>query len=822
MKTRIPKSALALLLFATVTSALRAQAPLFRELGTEFAGVPSSLWSHDADFDLDGDTDLATVTAGGAGLVVRLFTNDGTGRYVASGTPAAMPPALDVYGMSSGDVDGDGKPDLILATLSLIGTADIDFYLCGPTGFSFAPGFAVGPGCSNCFLQTVAGDFDGDGLADLVLSDFVGAPRYYRNSPGLAFTSFSAALPPLTTPVSFLPAGDQDGDGDRDLFAVELFASVRVLTNNGGVFTAGPIFFAPPFPAYWAFAPGDFDGDGVRDVVVSPLGAGVESLVSFAAGAPVVLATATRAAGMSPIGGLDIDGDGLDEVVLQSLNAVRIEPRGPGPVLKSVLVDASANVRIFDADRDGDRDLFVSDGAGDRFLRVRGDGTLIDASLLPALDFGSRDQRSILCDVDGDGMRDLVSVSYSLDPTSGNILSRRTTAWNDGRGRFTTGAATTSAESFLTGGPAVAADLDGDGDEDLAEAGTGKLTVWVSDGAGGFARLELGLPDAPSLSMALAASDLDHDGDLDLVIARGSPRDDVLLVVNQGTAGPAFVALSVASANVVDCVVADVDQNGFDDIVVASFPTGASTLFLNVGGLLSWSQPFGSVPAQSVSAGDVDGDGLVDLLFGDVVYLNAGGAFLTGPSTPSVPGEKRRLFDLDGDGAADLVAADSVRRAIGGGSFGPIEALPSGVFSSGPAFRWLVDDLDRDGDKDLADANGRVFWNSTAQLAAGSTASLGRTFQLEIYGPPGAPFDLFGSFAAAGTSTPIPGWGLLGIDQNSAFHVTSGSFDATGAASVVFQAPTNVAFEGLNLYWQAGLPSLSRLTGTVQTTLLRF
>ncbi len=76
--------------------------------------------------------------------------------------------------------------------------------------------------------------------------------------------------------------------------------------------------------------------------------------------------------------------------------------------------------------------------------------------------------------------------------------------------------------------------------------------------------------------------------------------------------------------------------------------------------------------------------------------------------------------------------------------------------------------------------------------------------------------------AAAGTCVRIPGWGLLGIDQNSAFCVTSGTFDDAGAAAVVFQAPPDVAFEGRNLFWQAGLPSLSRLIGAVQTTLLCF
>ncbi len=111
---------------------------------------------------------------------------------------------------------------------------------------------------------------------------------------------------------------------------------------------------------------------------------------------------------------------------------------------------------------------------------------------------------------------------------------------------------------------------------------------------------------------------------------------------------------------------------------------------------------------------------------------------------------------------------------------------------------------------------------ATVRLAAGSSASLGRTFRLEIYGPPGAQYDFFGAFAAARTVVRIPGWGLLGIDQNSAFYMNSGTFDGAGAAVVVFQAPTSVAFEGLNLNWQAALPNLSRLTGALQTTLLRF
>jgi len=205
----------------------------------------------------------------------------------------------------------------------------------------------------------------------------------------------------------------------------------------------------------------------------------------------------------------------------------------------------------------------------------------------------------VAVDLDGDRDNDLAAVCGMSD-LSLVILK------NDGHGAF-------QAENVYEVHDPVTlagADLDGDGDCDLAVAHSGHLLphdilrVYLNDGDGGFYQAaDHPLPTAPS---SMVAEDLDRDGDKDLAVA--SQDNSVSLFLNDGSAnlerqatfdyGTGWYPLWLAGA--------DFDGDGDFDLVTSNYYTHDITILFNL-------------TNTEYIAGDANGDGLIDV--GDVVYL---------------------------------------------------------------------------------------------------------------------------------------------------------------------------------------------------------
>jgi hypothetical protein len=220
-------------------------------------------------------------------------------------------------------------------------------------------------------------------------------------------------------------------------------------------------------------------------------------------------------------------------------------------------------------------------------------------------------------------------------------------------------------------------DLDRDGDLDLVLA-KGRHTplldrVLLNDGKGGFAVSDLG--PTPDRTYTAALADLDGDGDLDVITSNDTP-DRKLVFLNDGK-GRFTVSgtWGVAEWSTRNAAVADFNGDRLIDVVAANRP-GPSFVCLNQGGG-RFSADSISIPARSATSivpADFDKDGFVDLAVpsrdgGEPsrVYYNDGKAGFA-RSAAFGPGDAHARVgaaaDFDGDGWIDLAVGDELERSM--------------------------------------------------------------------------------------------------------------------------------------------------------------
>ena len=269
---------------------------------------------------------------------------------------------------------------------------------------------------------------------------------------------------------------------------------------------------------------------------------------------------------------VDLDGDGRDELLVGGgagqADTIYRRTRAGFEALDVLPGSAAAETTSFvpvDHDGDGDVDVYAARGstefaAGDARLRdalYRNDGgrLVADEAALPADMPAAPSSAAAAGDVDGDGDDDLF-VGARLEagrypaPTASTLLR------NEG-GRFVV------AQNLELGmvTDAVLADLDGDGDADLATVGEyAPLRVWLAGDQGELAPSPTAYPQTAGWWYSLAPADLDGDGDLDL------------LGGNVGLNAP----VSASPEQPLRVRVEDVDGNGALDPIVTAYLDGES------------------------------------------------------------------------------------------------------------------------------------------------------------------------------------------------------------------------------------------------------
>ncbi|MEQ8474164.1 MAG: VCBS repeat-containing protein [Marinoscillum sp.] len=219
---------------------------------------------------------------------------------------------------------------------------------------------------------------------------------------------------------------------------------------------------------------------------------------------------------------------------------------------------------MFDADGDGDLDIYVcsggvefsqsSSGLKDRLYLNDGSGNFTTSDqFLPSSSGYVSSATVSVADVDFDGDLDLF-VGERMKPVNYGVPGSGFLLLNDGQGKFTE----TSSEAFDKIGmitASVFADLDGDEDADLVVAGEFMGVLIYKNEGGSFTKVSSNTSNMTGWWKTVIASDLDGDGDLDLVLG------------NHGTNS----RFRATDSQPIKLYVNDFDKNGFLDPILTGF-----------------------------------------------------------------------------------------------------------------------------------------------------------------------------------------------------------------------------------------------------------
>lgn len=740
------------------------------------------------DVDRDGDDDIVAALAGSGGL--RVLLNDGAGALTSHAAGSvSLPPALDVAladvnrdgildalvvsasdgvfvaigdggggwsvvdafasgpfsssaaGLAWGDLDRDGDVDVVVGD-----AVDPCFHVLMNPGDGRFIGLSTFAAASGASLDVAVGDLDRDGFPDVVCFDGPGDLITFQGGldPWGDHTFVAGAVSPSTAPGAtrrFVTLADVDGDGDLDaLTADDASADVDLLLGDG---TLG---LAPASVLSTAGAPlsdpalGDLDGDGWLDLITGGATTSLSVRLADGAGgfgARVDLPLATSA-GLTPIVA-DQDRDGRldlvtaltgDATILPLLNDLpgRIDASFGGVELVELDFPGNATAWkaiVADWNSDGRPDLAAADAwdgvhvflgrAGGGFTAAGEVGGLIPWALRAG-------------DMNLDGHLDLVAIrSASLGSTVYVLL-------NDGAGQFTPAPGAPFNTSPTGGVPRALAlaDVDDDGDLDVAVAHWAtsswevtSLRILLNDGVGSLS-LGASLTTGIDRATAIDAGDLDHDGDVDLVVANDADGTtssiSVLLNDGSGAYAPSGGSPFTPPGGVLRptwLALSDVGGDGHLDLTVTYGASSHVALLVGdgLGGFTPTAQspltlPAGSSP-QGLAFADLDVDGRSDLVValggtttfpgtppGIAVYLATGSGAFAAPTTFSPdPGLPRSvaLADVTGDGRLDAIVAMGGNATLGvfrGDGAGALEVVSSAQHGvSADALDVLVADV---------------------------------------------------------------------------------------------------------------------------------
>ena len=313
----------------------------------------------------------------------------------------------------------------------------------------------------------------------------------------------------------------------------------------------------------------------------------------------------------------DFNGDGIADIVVanETDNTVSILlGNGDGgfmPAGSPVAVGTGPfGVAVGDFNADGHADLAVANTDSNTVSILLGNGSG-GFTPSPPVAVGTTPYFVAVGDFNGDGIADLAVTNFSSNNVS--ILL------GDGTGGFAQAPGSPVAAGTRPYDVAVG-DFNGDGIADLAvtNQATSNVTILLGNGAGGFAQAPGSPVAAGSFPGPLTVQDFNGDGIADLAVVNiTSDNVSILLGNGDGTFAQASGSPVAVGIQPNDVAAGDFNGDGIIDLAVPDFESNTVTILIG-NGTGGFAQASGSPIAvgnapYAVAVGDFNGDGIADL-----------------------------------------------------------------------------------------------------------------------------------------------------------------------------------------------------------------
>ena len=722
--------------------------------------------------DLNGDDNLDILTASSAAGVVAWYPNNlgTTGDFFG---PQRLLPISSGRLISSAvavDIDSDGDLDVLSALFGKLewyenidgaGTfsspIEIDRRYVSSACLDQDPPADPDPHDATATVRICdtritlhTADLDNDTDQDIVVAiPKINKIAWYENTDSAGGFGDQQVITTNASLVTSIFAADVDLDGDLDILSASggdnkiawyenlnadaAFGPERVITED----------------AMWAQSVHacDIDLDGDVDVITS---SSEDDTIAWhenldGAGRFGQQRVISRSAhGARSVHGADLDGDGDCDAISTSRGDLKVawyeNTDGRGNFGGQTVLMTNfprSNAIAADIDSDGDIDVISASTSHSRALNfhenLSGTGVFdsvfdsarpIHQCLSEPTSFGS-------ADLDGDGDQDILAGYWtSITGSFGTLEDSGVLVYENLDGEGTFSPARTVANSLRGKQSVYAADIDGDGDDDIVAASFAlqddPSLAWYENvgGQGRFGQARY-LPESRPYVEAIVAADLDGDEDVDVVSAV-RVHDHIYFVRYENVSGRGYFErkeeLPFYGWQSVPLYLRDLDGDGDLDLI------GDRALLENKNGILSrWEHDLHGT--MTGAPADVDSDGDIDMLgfWNKSIYwmenLDGNGNFGEGVEVADVSAwlDARRsvsaihVHDFDGDSAPDLLW-----RSFLGGKIGWFRNLGNSRGFGGTS--WAINDdghhqllhpadIDGDGDVDLfAGSLENIIW----------------------------------------------------------------------------------------------------------------
>lgn len=474
---------------------------------------------------------------------------------------------------------------------------------------------------------------------------------------------------------------------------------------------------------------------------------------------------------------------------------------GGSPTLHGLRIEAGSSVGVGDIDRDGDMDL-VQIGTSSSGLALHSGVQLIPqigggfatslnfnnaAKALPVL----KNSAIALADINHDNSVDVAIMGLStVSP-----FAPQTTIWlNQNNGQSFTN--TNFTLVGLHSGSMAFADMDNDGDSDLAMCGLDASNAYqcllYRNDRTAMTRVDVALA---GIAGSVTWNDWDKDGDFDLAILGADATTPINKLYRNDSKGK-FTSLNTTFPPVAVTASAwgDYDNDGDDDLLITGIKPhselleGLTYLLQNQGNgqFTQVSHPFANLGLGGAAWGDYDGDGDLDLALMGIetmfrtpltyIYQNQGNGQFTAivKSTGFIKGN---VFwtDLDGDKDLDMICYGQL------GTQGD-----SHIFRNEGSFKNEAPNMPKDLSAQVQGTTVQLSWESggdptTPKQSTSYNLMIGTSIgALNIMSPLGNPAHLIPTQGNVGRNTT---WRLEGL-ANGTYYWQVQAIDASLTASI--------------------------------------